>query len=161
MKVKNSCPTLMKISCRAVSVEMTSVLRPSESFVFKSVLQWIKYKKEERMEVAAKVIGVVRLGLVDIKEVIEELNTEEMQRVPEIQKLVSDSLLYSHMPSPSSEFAVEKAKPRSMSPVRMIYKIHFPPKLRTLLISDVLFKLANKLNQGTQHRALKLPLSDG
>ena len=89
---------------------------PSEGFVFNSVMQWIKYKKEERMAVAAKVIGAVRLGLVDIKEVIEELNTEEMQRVPEIQKLVSDSLLYSHMPSPSSEFAVEKAKPRSMSP---------------------------------------------
>ena len=62
---------------------------PSESFVFKSVMHWIKYKKEERMAVAAKVIGTVSLGLVDIKEVIAELNTEEMQRVPEIQALVS------------------------------------------------------------------------
>jgi len=35
---------------------------PSESFVFRSVMQWIKYKKEERMAVAAKVIGAVRLG---------------------------------------------------------------------------------------------------
>jgi len=67
-----------------------------------------------------------------------------MQRVPEIQKLVSDWLLYSHMPSPTSEFAVEKAKPRSMNPVRMIYEIHFTPKFRTLLISDVLFKLISK-----------------
>ena len=92
---------------------------PSENFVFKSVMQWINYKKEERMAVAAKVIGVVRLGLVDIKEVIAELNTEEMQRVPEIQALVSQLLLHSHMPSPSSKFAVEKAKPRSMSPVRI------------------------------------------
>ena len=54
---------------------------PSETFVFKSVMQWIKHKNEERMEVAAKVIGAVRLGLVDIKTVIEELSTEEMQRV--------------------------------------------------------------------------------
>jgi len=43
---------------------------PSETFIFKSVMQWIKHKKEERMAVAAKVIGVVRLGLVDIKVVI-------------------------------------------------------------------------------------------
>ena len=26
---------------------------PSETFVFKSVMQWVKYKKEERMAVAA------------------------------------------------------------------------------------------------------------
>ena len=39
---------------------------PSETFVFKSVMQWIKHKEEERMAVAAKVIGAVRLGLVDI-----------------------------------------------------------------------------------------------
>ena len=38
---------------------------PSETFVFKSVMLWIKHKKKERMAVAAKVIGAVRLGLVD------------------------------------------------------------------------------------------------
>ena len=91
---------------------------PTESFVFKSVMQWIKYKKEERMAVAAKVIGAVRLGLVDIKDVIEELNTEEMQSVPEIHMLVYDTFLYNYSPSNSSKFAQEKAKPRSMSPVR-------------------------------------------
>ena len=42
---------------------------PSETFVFKSVMQWIKHKKEERMAVAAKVIGVVRLGLVNIRDI--------------------------------------------------------------------------------------------
>ena len=61
---------------------------PSETFVFKSVAQWIKHNKEERMVDAAKVIGAVRLGLVDIRVVIEELNTEEMKRVPEIFMLV-------------------------------------------------------------------------
>ena len=92
---------------------------PSEAFVFKSVMQWIKHKKEERMAVAAKVIGAVRLGLVDIKIVIQELNTEEMQRVPEIIMHLQESLLHNNMPSPSSKFAVEKTKPRSMSPVRV------------------------------------------
>ena len=52
---------------------------PSETFVFKSVMQWIKCKKKERMPFAAKVIGEVRLGLVDTKDVVAELNTEEMQ----------------------------------------------------------------------------------
>ena len=90
---------------------------PSETFVFKSVMQWIKHKKEERMPVAAKVIGAVRLGLVDTKDVAEELNTEEMQRVPEIQMLMCEKLLHSNMPSPSSKFAVEKTRPRSITSV--------------------------------------------
>ena len=91
---------------------------PSETFVFKSVMQWIKHKKEERMADAAKVIGAVRLGLVDVGEIIDELNTEEMQRVPEILMLVHESLIHNFRPSTSSKFAVEKAKPRSKSPVR-------------------------------------------
>ena len=90
---------------------------PSETFVFTSVMQWIKHKKEERMTVAAKVIGAVRLGLVDIKEVIRNLNTEEMQRFPEIHLLLHESLLHTCKPSVSSKFAVEKSKLRSTSQV--------------------------------------------
>ena len=90
---------------------------PSETFVFKSVMLWIKYKKEERMTVAAKVIGAVRLGLVDIKALIEELNTEEMQTVTEIHTLLFDSAIYHHNPSNTSKFATEKAKLRSTTPV--------------------------------------------
>ncbi len=91
---------------------------PSEDFVFKSVMQWIKHHKEERMAVAAKIIGAVRLGLVGIEMMIEELNTEEMQRVPEIRIHLHESFIHNCMPSSSSNFALEKAKPRSMSPVR-------------------------------------------
>ena len=95
---------------------------PSETFVFKSVMQWIKHKKEERMAVAAKVIGAVRLGLVDIEEMIEELNTDEMQQVPEIRMHLHESLIHKCRPSNSSKFAAEKTEPRqlarSMSPVR-------------------------------------------
>ncbi|XP_068693663.1 kelch-like protein 3 [Montipora foliosa] len=90
---------------------------PSENFVFKSVMQWIKYKKEERMGVAAKVIGAVRLGLVDIKDVIEELDTEEMQVIPEIHMLFHRTLIHYCSPSSRSMFALEKGKPRSVSPV--------------------------------------------
>ena len=90
---------------------------PSETFVFKSMMQWIKHKKEERMTAAAKVIGAVRLGLVDIKALIEELNTEEMQTVPEIHTLLFDSAIYHHNPSNTSKFATEKAKLRSTTPV--------------------------------------------
>ena len=93
---------------------------PSETFVFKSVMQWIKHKKEERMTAAAKVIGAVRLGLVDIKALIEELNTEEMQTVPEIHTLLFDSAIYHHNPSNTSKFATEKAKLRSTSPVSIV-----------------------------------------
>ena len=91
---------------------------PSENFVFKSVMQWIKYRKEERMDVAAQVIGAVRLGLVDIKDVIEELNTEEMQSIPEIHLLVYETLLHNCCPTSVSEVALVKVEPRSMSLVR-------------------------------------------
>ena len=91
---------------------------PSENFVFKSVMQWIKYRKEERMEVGAQVIGAVRLGLVDIKDVVEELDTEEMGEIPEIHSLLHGTLIYNQRPSRSSAFALEKAKQRSMSSVR-------------------------------------------
>ena len=90
---------------------------PSETFVFKSVMLWIKHKKEERMSAAAKVIGAVCLGLVDIKDLISELNTEEMKQVPEIQKLLFESLLYNQIPS-SSTFSGKKTMPRSNGPVR-------------------------------------------
>ena len=97
---------------------------PSETFVFKSVMRWIKHKKEQRMPFAAKVIGAVRLGLVDTKDVVEELNTEEMQRVPEIQTLMCEKLLHNNMPSASSRFAVEKPRPRSTTPVSTTQRLH-------------------------------------
>ena len=87
---------------------------PSENFVFKSVMQWIKYSKGERLDVGAKVIGAVRLGLVDIKDVIEELDTEEMKVIPEINMLLQGTLIHNCKPSRSSAFALEKGKPRSM-----------------------------------------------
>ena len=90
----------------------------SETFIFKSVMQWIKHKKEERMTVASKVIGAVRLGLVDIQELITELDTQEMRMLPEVNTFLLESLLYNYRPSSSSEFATNKTKPRSMKSVR-------------------------------------------
>ena len=91
---------------------------PSETFVFKSVMQWIKHKKEERMAVGAKVMGAVRLGLVDIRVVIDELDTEQMKRVPEIYSLVHEELIHSYMPSRDPNFAREKTRTRANSPVK-------------------------------------------
>ncbi|CAH3138697.1 unnamed protein product [Pocillopora meandrina] len=88
---------------------------PSEAFVFKSALKWIRHKREERMAVVGKVIGAVRLGLVDVKIVIEELKTEEMQQFPEVNMHLQESMI--HHIIPSHEFAAEKVKPRSMRPV--------------------------------------------
>ena len=87
----------------------------SETFIFKSVLQWIKHKKEERMAVASRVIGAVSLGLVDVKVVIEELEKEEMQRDPEINKHLQIAMKRHCMPH---KFAAEEVKPRSMKTVR-------------------------------------------
>ena len=72
----------------------TDVCAPSETFVFKSVIQWVNYKKEERMAVAAEFIGDIRQGLVDIGVVIEE-----MQQIPEIYKQVHEAAIYKHRPT--------------------------------------------------------------
>ncbi|PFX13376.1 EGF-like repeat and discoidin I-like domain-containing protein 3 [Stylophora pistillata] len=105
---------------------------PSETFIFKSVMQWIKHSKEERMAVAAKVIGAVRLGLVNIREVVAELNTQDMRMIPEINTLLLESLLYSVEPSSSSEFGTNKTRSRSMKSgrstcafVQLLTIIHF------------------------------------
>ena len=94
---------------------------PSETFVFKSVMQWIKHKKRERMAVAAKVIGAVRLGLVDMKVLIHELNTSDMQRLPDIHMILFDAAIYFHVPSQVPRFA-DKSKPRTPSQVSPVYK---------------------------------------
>ena len=67
------------------------------------------------MPVAGKLIGAVRLGLVDVKIVIEELKTEEMQRFPGVNMHLQESMMHHIMPS--HEFAAEKVKPRSMKQV--------------------------------------------
>lgn len=67
------------------------------------------------MAVASKVIGAVRLGLVDVKVVIEELETEEMQRDPEINKHLQIAMKRHCMPH---KFSAEEVKPRSMKTVR-------------------------------------------
>ncbi|PFX31806.1 Kelch-like protein 5 [Stylophora pistillata] len=90
---------------------------PSETFVLKSVLQWINYKKEERMPVVAKVIGAVRLGLVDIGVVIDDLHTEEMQQIPEIYLQVHEAAIYKHKPSYKPKSSGKQTKPRSKNPV--------------------------------------------
>ena len=68
------------------------------------------------MAVAAKVIGAVRLGLVDTEVLIDELDTEEMQGDSEIAKQLLEVLVYNN--SPSRNVAVEKVKPRSTKAVR-------------------------------------------
>lgn len=77
------------------------------------------------MEVAAQVIGAVRLGLVDINDVIKELDTEEMRVIPEIDMLLQRTLKYNQRPWRSSAFALEKGKPRSMNTVREKYNSFF------------------------------------
>ena len=67
------------------------------------------------MEAASKVIGAVRLSLVDVKVVIEELEKEEMQRDPEINKHLQIAMKRHCMPH---KFFAEEVKPRSMKTVR-------------------------------------------
>ena len=53
------------------------------------------------MTAAAKVIGGVRLGLVDIRKIIEELDTEGMKQIPEVFSLVYETLVHNYRPSNS------------------------------------------------------------
>ena len=96
--------------------------KPSETFVFKSVMQWINHEKEERMAVAAKVIGAVRLGLADIGVVIDDLDTKKMKQLPEIYTQVYEAAVYKHRPSHKPQTATQQTKQRSKNPVRVFGK---------------------------------------
>ena len=95
---------------------------PSETFVFISVMQWINHKKEERMAVAAKVIGAVRLGLADIGVVIDDLDTKEMKQLPEIYTQVYEAAIYKHRPTHKPQTATQQTKQRSKNPVSVFRK---------------------------------------
>ena len=84
-------------------------------------MQWIKHKKRERMAVAAKVIGAVRLGLVDIEVLIHELNTRDFKWLPDIHEILFDAAIYFHVPSQVPTFST-KSKPRAPSQVRSAHK---------------------------------------
>ena len=105
----------MNVDVLSVLLSRDDLRTPSKNFVFKSVMQWIKYRKGERLDVGA--IGAVRLGLVDSKDVIEELDTVEMKAIPEINMLLQEALIRKYRPLRSSALALEKGKPRSMNSV--------------------------------------------
>lgn len=93
---------------------------PSETFLFTSVIAWIKYNQEERLPQAPRVLDKVRLALVDIMVVLEELECEEFQEVPECFSLMYKCLLQHVRPFLFSPFAEEKGLPRVDSMVSTI-----------------------------------------
>ena len=80
-------------------------------------MQWINHEKEERMAVAAKVIGAVRLGLADIGVVIDGLDTKKMKQLPEIYTQVYEAAIYKHRPSHKPQTVTQQTKQRSKNPV--------------------------------------------
>lgn len=90
---------------------------PSETFLFTTVIAWIKYNQEERLPQAPKILDKVRLALVDIMIVLEELECEEFQEVPECFSLMYKCLLQHVRPFLFSAFAEEKGLPRVDSKV--------------------------------------------
>ena len=93
---------------------------PSETFLFTTVIAWIKYNQEERLPQAPRVLDKVRLALVDIMVVLEELECEEFQEVPECFSLMYKCLLQHVRPFLFSPFAKEKGLPRVDSKVSAI-----------------------------------------
>ena len=105
-------------------------------------MQWLKHKKEERMAEAAKVIGAVRLGLVDIRVVIEELacvSQKTRKRLgPENRPVKLPKRL-----SGVSQSARKKSSPRntSFTPVNFT-GTHYLPKR---VFGTVFLYLVNKM----------------
>lgn len=86
---------------------------PSETFALKSVMQRVKHKKDEMMAVAAKSLERFVWGWW-----ISGLNTDEIQRDPEIHMWVYETSVFKQMLSYNSKFAVEISKRGYMCPVR-------------------------------------------
>ena len=90
---------------------------PSETFLFTTVIAWIKYK-EERLAEAPRLLDKVRLALVDIMVVLAELEAEEFNEIPECFSFMYKCLLQHVRPFLFSPFAEEKGTPRLSSKVR-------------------------------------------
>ena len=88
---------------------------PSETFLFKTMIAWIKYDKEERLPHAPKLLDKVRLALVDILVVLSELESEDFKEIPECFSLMHKCLLQHVRPFLFSPFAQEKGMPRLSS----------------------------------------------
>ena len=88
---------------------------PSETFLFKSVIAWIKFDEENRLSHAARLLDKVRLVLVDIMVVLEELESEEFRKIPECFSFMHTCLLQHVRPFLCSPFAQEKGMPRVSS----------------------------------------------
>lgn len=85
---------------------------PSETFLFTTVIAWIKYDQDERLSEAPRVLDKVRLALVDIMVVLAELECEEFQEIPECFSLMYKCLLQHVRPFLFSPFAEDKGMPR-------------------------------------------------
>ena len=90
---------------------------PSETFLFQTVISWIKADKEERLQYTAQLLDKVRLPLVDIMVLLDELESEEFNSKSECFYLVHMCLLQQVCPSLSSPFVQDKGEPRVASKV--------------------------------------------
>ncbi|XP_029192321.2 kelch-like protein 3 [Acropora millepora] len=88
---------------------------PSETFLFQTVISWIKADKEERLQYTAQLLDKVRLPLVDIMVLLDALESEEFNSKSECFYLVHMCLLQQVCPSLSSPFVQDKGEPRVAS----------------------------------------------
>ena len=72
-------PEFLSVGQLLKLLQRNNLTAPSETFVFRSVVNWIYHNKEERLSHAAKLLRAVRLGLVDIRVVITELSKLEFK----------------------------------------------------------------------------------
>lgn len=90
---------------------------PSETFLFTTVITWMKYDKENRLRHAPRLLNKVRLALVDIMVVLSELESEGLKDIPECFSLMHNSLSQHVRPFLFSSFAQKKGMPRLSSKV--------------------------------------------
>ena len=93
---------------------------PSETFLFQTVISWIKADRENRLQYTAQLLDKVRLALVDVMVLLGELESEEFKSKPECFSLVHMCLLEQVRPSLSSPFVQDKGEPRVASKVSAV-----------------------------------------
>ena len=101
---------------------------PSETFLFQTVISWIKADRENRLQYTAQLLDKVRLALVDVMVLLGELESEEFKSKPECFSLVHMCLLEQVRPSLSSPFVQDKGEPRvasKVSAVRIGWQVFF------------------------------------
>ncbi|XP_002738039.1 kelch-like protein 26 [Saccoglossus kowalevskii] len=84
-------------------LELDSLCASSELQILQTLLKWLRHNWEHRMQFAADLLGKVRFGLIDKYDLVELLEVDDIQQIPECKELYYKAMVYHALPDRNRE----------------------------------------------------------